>query len=773
MENPKTQHYIINTEILFGRLTSYADKVNSDIIVLDVETDSKIEKKARLFGIGICFNENKAFYIAWRDENGNEIWSAEMQQKIKNWIVYQSKHRKLVGHNIIYDVLVLENENVDLTDLIYSDTILQKHTLDEEKPFGLKEVSEKLLGSWSTLAQDKLKQEVLDRGGSWNNDQKDMYLATTKTLGEYCCWDVVLTYLLFIKFEQQLVTEELFDFFYNEEVMPLYKTTTIPMKRRGFAVDMDHFNKLYTNIQKDLIDIEDGIYQQILQYIRPFELQLLEKDFPVKPKGKFPKIYAQELGIPLPQTKAGKITMAAKAIEKQKAATPMYSAFYDWVMGTNTNFDPDSYSTPAQKVLYSKTGLNPVEATQRAMFKEKYPDKRTVFNLGSNDHLIELFFNIWGLSPLSKTDKGKPQVNDDFLESQKGNPVIDELMDMKKLNKLKSTYIEGILNRQVDGIIYTSMLQFGTTSGRYSSRNPNLQNLPRPIDEKDADEVGISVRVLRYVNAIREGLCAPKGYKVVDADYSSLEPRCFAHVSGDPKLQGVFLNGEDLYSRIAIDVFKLKGVSAIPSDPNYLKKVNPEFRQKAKVFCLAVVYGAEEARIGQAMKVDFKQAKNIITSYLRAYPGLKRYMNSCDHSVKTKGMVKTEFGRVRHLGEAMSIWTLYGPNIMDYKKARQSGNSDLRRKLKNCLNNGKNFRIQGLAAHIVNRAAIAISRRLKEEGLDAYLALQVHDQLIAIAREDQAQRVKEIMQDCMENTTKISIPLIAEPEIADNIAESH
>ena len=217
----------------------------------------------------------------------------------------------------------------------------------------------------------------------------------------------------------------------------------------------------------------------------------------------------------------------------------------------------------------------------------------------------------------------------------------------------------------------------------------------------------------------------------------------------------------------------IKGVSAIPSDPNYLKKVNPEFRQKAKVFCLAVVYGAEEARIGQAMKVDFKQAKNIITSYLRAYPGLKRYMNSCDHSVKTKGMVKTEFGRVRHLGEAMSIWTLYGPNIMDYKKARQSGNSDLRRKLKNCLNNGKNFRIQGLAAHIVNRAAIAISRRLKEEGLDAYLALQVHDQLIAIAREDQAQRVKEIMQDCMENTTKISIPLIAEPEIADNIAESH
>jgi DNA polymerase I-like protein with 3'-5' exonuclease and polymerase domains len=746
-------------------------------MVLDVETDSKIEKLANLYGVGVCFNENKAFYIVWRDQDGNEVWSPKMKQKIKNWIMYQAKHRKLVGHNLIYDILVLENESLDLTPLIYSDTILQKHTIDEEKPFGLKEVSVKLLGDWADKAQDKLKQEVLESGGSWNSDQKDMYLASTTTLGEYCCWDVVLTYLLFVKFEQQLVQEELFDFFYNEEVMPLYRNVTIPMKRRGFAVDMDHFNQLKQDIDADIKNIEDSIYNDIEQYIKPFEKTLLEKDFPVKAKGKFPKIFAEVLGIPLPQTKAGKVTMAAKAIEKQKEATPHFREFYDWVLGkTEVTVVPEV--TIASKVLFSADGSTvidekAVEEAQRRMYFEKHPDRTKVFNLSSNDHLIELFFNIWGLKPLTKTDKGKPQVNDSFLESQKGNPVIDQLIDLKKLNKLKSTYIEGILSRQVDGIIYTSMLQFGTTSGRYSSRNPNLQNLPRPIDESDADEVGISLLVLKYVNAIREGLCAPKGYKVIDADYSALEPRCFAHVSGDPKLQGVFINGEDLYSRIAIDVFKLKGVSAIPGDTNYLKKVNPEFRQKAKVFCLAVVYGAEESRISQAMKVDYKTAANIINAYLRAYPGLKRYMNSCDYEVKTQGKVKTEFGRVRHLAEAASIYTLYGPNIMDYKKAKKSGQSDLRRKLKNCLNNGKNFKIQGLAAHIVNRAAIAIAKQFVAEGLDAYIALQVHDQLIAIAREDQAERVKEIMRDKMENTTKISIPLIAEPEIANNIAESH
>src|SRR5690606_745379 len=149
-------------------------------------------------------------------------------------------------------------------------------------------------------------------------------------------------------------------------------------------------------------------------------------------------------------------------------------------------------------------------------------------------------------------------IDDDFLETLKSKKEISMLLDYKKLNKLLSTYVEGILERQIDGVIYTNMLQFGTTSGRYSSRDPNLQNQPRV---KDAQDSGLSPVVLKYVNAIRKGFVAGPGRKVVNADYSSLEPVCFAHVSGDEKLRDVFRNGEDLYSRVAIETFNLTGVS--------------------------------------------------------------------------------------------------------------------------------------------------------------------------------------------------------------------
>lgn len=769
MTQPNFQHFIIDNIKLFKRLTSYAEKVKSDLFVLDVETDNVNEKLATPYGIGVCFNSNKAFYIALRDNKGDSLWNKEDLKIVKTWIKKQAKTRKLIGHNIIYDVLVLESIGLYLTDYIYSDTILQKHALDEERPFGLKEVSVALLGDWADIAQEKLKEEVLKAGGKWIKNQKDMYLASTKTLGEYCCWDVILTYLLFNKFEPKLIEEGLYDLFYKEEIMPLYKTTTINMKRRGFHVAVEYFEKLRQDIKQEIDSLEDSIYQDIEKVVSPFEKLLLDKKYPAKPKGKFPKVFAEVTGMPLPiNKKTGKVTLAAKAVEKQKEASGRH-AFYDWLLGLN-NIDVDS---PAFKVLFTNKGEDPILTTQKRMFKANNPDSRHVFNLRSNDHLIELFIHKWGFSAIEKTEGGKPKVDDKFLDFYKGNPVIDKLIDFKKLNKLLSTYIEGILDRQLDGVIYTSMLQFGTTSGRYSSRNPNLQNLPRPIDPKDAQEVGISTLVLKYINAIRTGFIAPKGYKIVDADYSALEPRCFAHVSGDQKLRDVFIKGEDLYARIAIDVFKLSGVSANPDSPNFLKKLQPEFRQKAKVFCLAVVYGAEEARISQAMKVSFREAKKIINAYLSAYPGLRSYMSSCNYKAKTNGKVTTEFGRIRHLGEAKSIYTLYGPNILDYKHAKRRGQTDLRRKLKNCLNNSKNFPIQGLAAHIVNRAAIEISKQLLEEGLDAYLALQVHDQLLCVAREDQAQRVSEIMQEKMENTTKISIPLIAQPQIANNMAESH
>jgi len=1070
---------------LFNRLKDYESKLDEDLpLVYDVETDSKEEMLANLYGFGVCFSDKKAFYIPWRKQDGKFWWTKEQAKEIEYWLHDTVCRRGVVGHNIIYDILVTEkNLGYNFEDHIVADTILMKHTLEEEPPFALKEIAVKELGEWADKAQQTLKDEVIAAGGKWKKSEKEMYLASTETLGEYCCWDVILTKLLYDIYHQRIVKEGLDKLFYEEEVMPLYKEVTIDMKRRGFTVDVDYFLRLKRSIESELNIIELNMYREVKESVQNFERSLLNKEFPIKKTGNFPKVLAQIIGAPLPQTKAGKITMAAKALQKQKEATPQFDFFYDWVLGERLNLS----ITPVEQVILEPSeifGIGPklsdeeaiLLETQKKMWEIKYKTHR-VFNFRSNDHLSELFFNIKGLKPLEKTPGGKSKINDTFIElAAKKDTVAEKLSVYKKLNKLLSTYVEGILARQINGVIYTSMLQFGTTSGRFSSRNPNClsldteiltdsgwkkydkinynakvatfdgkkvifdkptniylsdnslktiiniknqhidmkltdnhrvvwqnrktleikktvaskfpkdgrilhgnyynskehgynknwlkllvaiqadaeirrdtnkirfkftkkrkfdrlleildnfkyskeikiknniyevkisgiknavldiltysktfparwitlgknerstilneifywdglygsqrnyssnnednvdliqalcslhgwrahkriyrsllsksnnyqlditqknysgsinskitsnlsrekvwcvtvnsgmilvrrgsdtfitgncQNLPRPIEEKEARESGISPTVLKYGNSIRAGFIAPKGYKIVDADYSSLEPRCFSFMSGDDGLKDVYSSGEDLYSRIAIDVFKVENVSADPADENYLKKVHPELRQRVKKFCLSVPYVAEESRISKEMGVSWKEAHDIIQAYLNAYPNLKKYMAVCNYEAKHKGYVKTEFGRVRHLADAKAIYVLYGDKILDYKWANKKGLNDIRRKLKTSLNNAKNFKIQGLAAHIVNRAMIAIARAFKEADIDGWIALQVHDQVIAVVREDQTEKAKAIVQHCMEKTTTLSIPMIAEPVIANNLKDSH
>lgn len=751
---PNFQTFVISSPQLFDSLKNYANQVDSEYLAYDVETNSKIEKTATLYGMGLAFNTNKAFYIPWHKRDGSRYWDATTEQNILDWLKAIMPTKKIIGHNIIYDVLVTENNlGLNITDAVYSDTILQRHSLVEDGDFALKEVAVLELGPWADKAQDKLMNEVLEAGGSWTRDQKDMYLASTETLGEYCCWDVLLTMMLFERFEPKIISEGLYDLFYKEEIMPLYKEVTINMKRRGFPIDVNYYNQLKQDITLEIDTLENDIQQMIAVDVQPFVNTLLEKECPVKPAGGFPKYYAQEAGIPLPvNAKTGAVTLARKAIELQKQAVPQYKDFYDFVLGGPPNLN-----------------LVNIVRAQRACFFERNPDSKYVFNLASNDHLAELICNVWGISPLERTEKtNKPKMDDDFIESLKGNPMIDKLKDYKKLNKLLSTYVDGILDRQLQGVIYTSMLQFGTTSGRYSSRDPNLQNQPRVKD----DDSGLSQLVLKYVNAIRKGFVAGAGRKVVNADYASLEPVCFAHVSGDEKLRNVFRNGEDLYSRVGIETFNLTGVSAIKKDINYLKNVQPEVRQTAKTIALAIPYGAEASRISEILGVTYKEAQEIIDKYLKGFPELAKYMTRQNYYAKHHGLVKTQFGRIRHLREAHAMHTLYGDDLLNYKWANRNNKTDLRRKYKNALNNAKNFPIQGLAAHIVNRAMIAITRQFKEEGIDGYIALQVHDEITCIVREDHAERASEIVKHCMENTTKISVPLGAEPLIADNWGEA-
>lgn len=759
MSQPEFSHFIINTKSLLNSLIRYSKEVDSDIVAFDLEADSEVEKKANIYGIGLCFTDKKAFYIPWKNKDASLVWSQEDQKEVIQFLKECLTSRKIIGHNLVYDALVLENNfGIVIDSSIYADTILMKHTLDEEPPFALKEIAPAMLGTWATKAQEQLAENVKLNGGRWTEDHKDMHLADTAVLGEYCCWDVMLSLLLFKKFSEQLKKEELEKLFYEDEIMPLYKEVTINMKRKGFKIDLEHFETLHRELTQEISRLESEIYADIDFFIVPFEAHILDKDYPLSGT-LFPKTYAELAGIPLPvNKKTGKVTLAEKALLLQKQQCPQFSALYDHILG-----------------LLPRSPLDPdlIEKTQKHLFFRDNPDKTRIFNLNSSAHMGHLLYNCLGISPFKYTKSNKPstdkEVLDELIDKNKtAHPWMLKLYDYRKLGKLLSTYVSGILERQVDGVIYASMLQFGTISGRYSSRNPNLQNQPRVKDE-DSD---LSELVLKYTNAIKKGFVAGKGYKVVNADYASLEPICFAHMSGDDKLRNVFKNGEDLYSRVAIETFGIVDASADKKDPNYLKNLYPEARQTAKAIALAIPYGAQAGQIARLTNKAYFEGQEIIDNYLNNFPNLRKYMNRCDYMAKNYGFVKTELGRVRHLKEVRSIYVLYTDKVLDTKWARTNDHMDTRAKYKNMLNNAKNFPIQGLAAHIVNRAMIATTREFKRQKIDAWVALQVHDEITCIARDSDAQRAADILKTCMEETTKISVPLVAEPLIADNWAEA-
>lgn len=755
LEIPQVETVILSTYQEIVEFLEWAFTVEEEVLVVDVETDSKEEKKARLYGMGLCFQDEQAFYLVFRNQDGTPTLDADQFDHVTLILATLFKTKKLVGHNIIYDALVIKNNlYIDCIPYIYSDTILLKHAISEEEPFGLKEVAVEYLGPWADKAQERLRDEVLAMGGRWTKEEKDMFLAASETLGSYCCWDTILTLKLFNLFEPQLHEQGLANLFYKDETMPLYRQM-IATKDKGFRIDLEHFKRLKSEITNAIKRLEHELYEEVGPLVREYEKQLLNEMFPIKRTGNFPKVLAQIIGLDL--KKNGKVTLAQKHLQSLEAETTQQNVFLDWMV------EKEQFSLPGELLSY-------VDEAQYALYQEKTEGSSRVFNLGSNDDLKHLFFDILQLSPKGTTEKGAPKLDADTLESYaEEHPFAAKLVEMKQLGKLLSTYVDGMLDRAVGDHIYASFLLFGTISGRFSSRNPNLQNLPRVKE----DDSGLSPLVLKYANEIKRGFIAEEGHVLVNADYSQLEPCAFAAASGDAKLQQVFRDKQDLYSAIAIEAEGLQGsYSADKKAPNYLKNHKPELRQKYKAVALAVVYGAEAGRISKLLHCTYQEAQKIIDAYLDAYPGLKKYIARQENLAVTQGYVRTDFGRIRHLPQAKEIYSRFGWKLIDRNWAKKHDMLELRYKFKNSLNNAKNMPIQGIAAHVVNRATLEIGRRFKEEGIEGWIVAQVHDELTSSVRADQANRAATIVKECMENTTRIAVPLVAEPKIAANWADS-
>lgn len=349
-----------------------------------------------------------------------------------------------------------------------------------------------------------------------------------------------------------------------------------------------------------------------------------------------------------------------------------------------------------------------------ALTNEIYMLAGEEFNINSPKQLGVILFEKLELKPVKKTKTGYA-TNADVLEKLRDkHPIVNFITEYRQLAKLKSTYCDGltaVVNPNTHRI-HSVFTQTVTVTGRLSSTEPNLQNIPTRT------ELG---------REIRKMFVAKDGYVLVDADYSQIELRVLAHIANDETMINAFRNNEDIHAVTASQVL------GIP-----LEDVTKEQRSSAKAVNFGIVYGIGEFSLAQDLHISVKEAKAYIESYLEKYHGVRNYMESIKEQAKKDGYVKTMLNRIRYIPELKS------PNY----NIRQFGERV-----------ALNTPIQGTAADIIKLAMVRVDNRLINEGLKSKLILQVHDELIVEAHKDEVDKVKQILSEEMQNAMKLNVPL--------------
>ncbi|MBQ2614615.1 MAG: DNA polymerase I [Clostridia bacterium] len=343
------------------------------------------------------------------------------------------------------------------------------------------------------------------------------------------------------------------------------------------------------------------------------------------------------------------------------------------------------------------------------------------FNINSPKQLGDILFGTLKL-PGGKKNKNGYSTNADVLNKLlNAHPIVEKILSFRQLSKLQSTYVEGLLP-MIDaktGRIHSSFKQTVTATGRISSTEPNLQNIPVRT------ELGREIR--KMFVAPSEDTC------LVDADYSQIELRVLAHISGDETMQNAFINQEDIHTRTASQVF------GVP-----MEDVTSQMRSGAKAVNFGIVYGIGAFSLAQDLEISVKEADAYIKGYLMHYPKVEAYMKKTIEDAKEKGYVSTLLGRRRNMPEL----TASNHNTRAFGERV-----------------AMNAPIQGTAADIIKIAMVAVSKRLKEEHLKSRLILQVHDELIVEAYTHEVEQVKTVLREEMENACKLAVPLTVDMNV--------
>ncbi|MGD8999357.1 MAG: DNA polymerase I [Granulosicoccaceae bacterium] len=362
--------------------------------------------------------------------------------------------------------------------------------------------------------------------------------------------------------------------------------------------------------------------------------------------------------------------------------------------------------------------------------QQAYKEAGEEFNLGSPKQIQQILFEKQGLPVIQKTPKGQPSTAEGVLQelAEQGHALPGLILEHRSMSKLKSTYTDKLplMINADSGRVHTSYHQAVAATGRLSSSDPNLQNIPIRTEEG---------------RRIRQAFIAPRGYRVVAADYSQIELRIMAHLSGDEGLLAAFAQGEDVHRATAAEVF---GVAR--------DKVTNNQRRSAKAINFGLIYGMSAFGLAKQLGVERGMAQQYIDLYFTRYPGVKSFMDETRERARQTGYVETVFGR-----------RLYVPDI-------KASNMQRRQYAERTAINAP---MQGTAADIIKRAMLATADWMPGSGLDVKMIMQVHDELVFEVKHTDVEQATSGIRDCMSGAAELAVPLIVDVGVGKNWDEAH
>ena len=351
------------------------------------------------------------------------------------------------------------------------------------------------------------------------------------------------------------------------------------------------------------------------------------------------------------------------------------------------------------------------------------------FNLGSPKQLQEILYEKLGLPVIKKTPKGQPSTSEAVLQELSIDfPIVHDILSYRAISKLKSTYTDKLpkMINSNTGRVHTSYHQAVTATGRLSSSDPNLQNIPIRSEEG---------------RRIREAFIAPEGYKILAADYSQIELRIMAHLSKDQGLMDAFAKGQDIHQATAAEIFSIN-----------IDDVTPNQRRSAKAINFGLIYGMSAFGLSKQLQITRAEAQNYIEQYFERYPGVKNYMDETKSSAKQNGYVETVLGRRLYLADIESS---------NYQRRQYAERSAI------------NAPMQGTAADLIKMAMTDLHSKIRNESLDAKIIMQVHDELVIEVNENQLDELSNLTLNIMADIFKLDVDLKVDADIGNNWDEAH